>query len=132
MKLSKEQAKKLWWQTGPYSEVNVITQTRFLDDAVTRTMKYIEIVINPLTFEIVKQNVDKFDESLGIDLLVHSADDRWQKFGYVTMGSPEYPYNIYENSEIDAYVEAHRKNAEKTVIAMHKFVMKLLDIDTQK
>ena len=126
MKLTKAQRRDLRWETWPYSEVNVITQTRILDDSVSRTMKYIEIVINPLTFEIVAQNIDTFDKKLNIVWLVNCAQDRWRA-GYVVMASPEMerePWAIL----VDEMIEAHRRNAEKSLIAMHVFAMKLLGL----
>lgn len=124
--LTKVQSKKLRWETWPYSEIKVVAETRILDDSVSRTMKYIEMVINPLTFEIVAQNVDKFDPKLNVAGLVQFAQNRW-KDGYVVMASPEFEVD-WNDPLVDAHIEAHRKNAEKTLIAMHEFVMKLLDI----
>lgn len=121
------QSKKLRWETGPYSEINVVTRTRVLDDSVSRTMQYIEIVINPLTFEIISENIDKFEKNLNVEWLVKHADNRWRD-GYVTMASPEFEIGPYWDPLANEYIEAHRKNAEKTVIALHKFVMNLLDI----
>ncbi len=126
MKLTKEQSKKLRWVDWPYSEVNVIKQTRVLDDRVSRILVYIELVINPLTFEIVSQNVEKFDKQLNIWWLLAHADNRWRD-GYVVAASPEIQRTGWSKDQEDL-IEIHRKNAERTLIAMHKFTMRILGI----
>ncbi|MDR2415938.1 MAG: hypothetical protein LBD75_05020 [Candidatus Peribacteria bacterium] len=73
MKISGKQKKRLWGYSneklpyGPYSEVQIITETRIIDDHVSRTMMFVEAHINPLTFEIVTANADKFDERDAIE-----------------------------------------------------------------
>jgi hypothetical protein len=46
-------------------------------------MMFVVANINPLTFEIIAQNVDKFAEEDGIEGLVQHADFRGDKYGYV-------------------------------------------------
>jgi len=126
-KLTKKQSQDLRWGTWPYSEIKVITETRILDDKVSRTMKYIEIAINPLTFDIVSQNVDRFDKKFGIQWMLDYAENRWGD-GYIVRVSPEMEREKWM-TDIEEEIEGYRKNAEQLLIEMHTFVMYILDIE---
>ena len=70
MKITKKQRDKLWGETGPYSQANLTIQTRILDDKISRVFLVIEADINPLTYEIVKQNRSKFKDDIMIQQLL--------------------------------------------------------------
>jgi len=42
MKLTKKQRDQLWGESGPYSEAKIITETRILDDEVSRVFVVVE------------------------------------------------------------------------------------------
>jgi len=124
MKLSKSQIDKLWGEDGPYSQANLIIQTRILDDTVSRVFVEVEVDINPLTYEIIKQNIKKFKDDPMVTQLIDHADFRGQEFGYVSCAfSCEY----YDESVMNEAKKA-LEYTKKTVIKMHKFVMNLLDL----
>jgi len=84
MKLGQKERDKLWGTDGPYSEVQLIVETRILDDYVSRIFVCVEVHINPFTFEMIKKNRKLFDDDpLIIEFLDHS-EYRGQPFGYVT------------------------------------------------
>ncbi len=130
MKLNKKSSDKLWGETGPYSQVNLIMQERILDDKVSRVFAIVEVEINPLTFEIIKQNrkADIFKNDIKIQQLLDTAEYRGIAFGYVS--------SAYEKQltgpEIMKEAEKSLDYTRKTVIKMHKFVMDLLDVDNKK
>ena len=59
MKLTQKDKDKLWGDSGPYTEVKLIFETRILDDKVSRIFILVEVYINPLTFEIIKKKTDR-------------------------------------------------------------------------
>ena len=56
MKLTPKQIDGLWGETGPYSQANLIIQTRILDDRISRVFLVVEADINPLTYELIKKH----------------------------------------------------------------------------
>ncbi|MFZ2969554.1 MAG: hypothetical protein WA063_00235 [Minisyncoccia bacterium] len=127
MKLSKKQRDKLWGETGPYSQASLIFETRILDDKINRIFLNVEADINPLTYEIVKQNRNEFKGDEMIQQLLDHADNRGQEFGYVVSAFQE----EYTGEEALAEAKIRLAYTEKTLIRMHKFVMDLLDIKTK-
>jgi len=127
MKLSKNQIDKLWGETGPYSQVNLVIQTRILDDKVSHIFLVVEAEINPLTFELVKKHREHFRNDIKIMQLLDNAKYRGLPFGYVACA--------FEVQYIDESVmeEAQRGLAytKETIIKMHKFVMNLLDTEKE-
>jgi len=63
IKITKKQRDMLWGQDGPYSEARIVFETRILDDEISRTFINVEVAINPTTFNICKQNLNKFKEN---------------------------------------------------------------------
>ncbi|MBI2634831.1 hypothetical protein HYW82_04155 [Candidatus Peregrinibacteria bacterium] len=61
MKLTQKQRDQLWGEHGPYSEAKLITETRILDDQVSRVFVVVEVAINPLTYEIIGKNIKQCD-----------------------------------------------------------------------
>lgn len=123
MELTQKEKDKLWGETGPYSQVNLTIQERILDDSVSRIFVEVEADINPLTYEIIKKNRKEFEDDPMIQQLLDHSDYRGQKFGYVT--------SAFHREYIDENVikEANKAvdYARKTLIKMHKYVMKVLD-----
>ena len=124
MKLTRKQRDKLWGETGPYSQANLTVQTRILDDKISRVFLVVEADINPLTYEIIKQNRSKFKDNIEIQQLLDCAEYRGQQFGYVVSAFEE------EFIDKDVWSEAQRRleYTNDNLIKMHKFVMDLLDI----
>ncbi len=122
MNLTDKERDKLWGDDGPYSQANIIIQERILDDSVSRVFLEVEADINPLTYEIIKKNRDEFSDDPMIQQLLDHADYRGQKFGYVTCA--------FHREYIDESVMDDARKAleytRKTIIKMHKYVMKVL------
>lgn len=124
MKITKKQRDKLWGETGPYSQANLTIQTRILDDKISRVFLVVEADINPLTYEIVKQNRSQFKNDIMIQQLLDHAEYRGQQFGYVVSAFEE------EFTDKSVWSEAQQRleYTKDNLIKMHKFVMDLLDI----
>lgn len=125
MKLTDEQIFGLWGQTGPYSEAEIVIQTRIMDDKVSRVFVEVQAKINPTTFKVVKANRHHFADDIPIQqLLDHSRDTGAKEFGYLT--------NAFMAEYIDESVmkEAKRRleYVKKSIIKMHKYTMELLDL----
>ena len=95
-----------------------------MDDSVSS--KWVEVTchVNPLTYEIIQQNKDKFEDDDIITRIIHSAVNRGQKHGRVAC-----PFSSPANHP-QAMKEAERmkKVTREALIRMHIFVMNLLDI----
>ena len=124
MKLTQQQSDKLWGEDGPYSQANLIVQTRILDDKVSRVFVEVEVDINPLTYEIIKQNMKQFKDDQMITQLIEHADSRGQDFGYVCSAFSR----EYRDESVMEEAKMRLEYTKKTIIKMHKFVMDLLDI----
>ena len=122
MNLTPKQIDKLWGETGPYSQVNLTTQTRVLDDSVSRIFLVVEAEINPLTYELIKKARAKFIDDLKIIQLLDHAEYRGQDFGYVTSAFEA----EYRNESVMREAQERVKYTIETLIKMHKFVMKLI------
>ena len=122
MNLTPKQIDKLWGETGPYSQVNLTTQTRVLDDSVSRIFLVLEAEINPLTYELIKKARAKFIDDLKIIQLLDHAEYRGQDFGYVTSAFEA----EYRNESVMREAQERVKYTIETLIKMHKFVMKLI------
>lgn len=128
MQLSSEQIDKLWGETGPYSQVNLIIQTRILDDKVSRIFLVVEAEINPFTFELIKKRREYFKDDMKIMQLLDNAEYRGLPFGYVVC-----TFEIQYTDE-RALEEAQKRLecTRETIIRMHRFVMDLLDMQQDK
>lgn len=62
LKLNKKQIEEIWGEGGPYSQVQMVVETRILDDSVSRVFVNVDAQINPLTYKIIKQNLDYFKD----------------------------------------------------------------------
>lgn len=125
MKLTKSKIDKLWGETGPYSEVSLQVQTRILDDSVSRVFLCVRANINPLTFELVKDNIEHFsDDPMILDLVNHG--EYWGMHdGYVT----DVLLGEFSGQEKMKEAEVVANDVKKTIIKMHKFVLDILKIE---
>lgn len=128
MKLTQKQRDKLWGEDGPYSEACLIFESRILDDSISRIFVVVEVHVNPFTYETIKHNRDEFANDIHVQQLIDHSEFRGEPFGYVScFFREEYNgKNILEDANIALGY------AEKTVIKMHKFVLKLLYSDYKK
>jgi hypothetical protein len=128
MNLSQKQRDELWGDDGPYSQASIIIQSRILDDKVSRVFIEVETDINPLTYKIIEQNRDRFKDDIKIQQLLDHAEYRGPAFGYVT--------SAFSREYVDESVMNEAKQAleytKETIIKMHKFVMEILDIESEK
>lgn len=119
MKLTSQQRDKLWGDTGPYSQANLIMETRILDDRVSRVFLVVEVEINPFTYEFVQKHRAKFVDDVKITQLLVQAVYRGPSFGYTA--------SAFEAEYVDESVmheaQEHLKYAVETLIIMHKFVL---------
>lgn len=122
MKLTKKDTDKLWGEEGPYSEAQLIIETRILDDRVSRIFVLVEIHINPFTFEMIHKNRELFANDPLIQQLLDHSEFRGQAFGYVSCAFQE----EYTDSEVMEKAKQNLEYCKKTIIKMHKFVMILL------
>lgn len=122
LSLSDKQKDELWGVTGPYSEVMLAIENRILDDSISRIFINIDVHINPLTYKIIKQNRKKFKNNLEIQSMLDYSEYRGLKFGYVSCAF----HAEYRNESIMKLARKRIKEVNKTVIKMHKFVMRLL------
>lgn len=125
IKLTKKQKDMLWWESWPYSEIDLKFQTKILDDKISRRFVEVEVNINPTTFEICKQNISDFKD----DIMITQLLMYWK---YI---SPEYWYKScafsqeYINDDVLTNADNTVQYAEETIIRMHKYVMNFLEIE---
>ena len=87
--------------------------------------------INPLTFETIEKNVDKFDPEDNIKDLLNNAEYIGDSYGYVVGFSPAFevdPHDARTMRRARKALEPYRKEAEELIIKLHAFVMRLLGI----
>lgn len=121
-KLTHRQRDQLWGETGPYSQAQLIFETRILDDHVTRTFLIVEVDINPFTFALVKKHRKQFKNDEPVLQLIDHADYRGQSFGYVSSSFHE----EYKDESVLLDAQRHLDYSRETIIRMHRFVMDYL------
>ncbi len=124
MKLTKNQREKLWGETGPYSEVYLTRETRILDDSVSRIFVSVNIHVNPLTYELVKQNRDQFGNDPKIQQLIDNSDYWGLAEGYVSCAF----LKEFTDEEVLKDAEIAVEYSKETVIKIHKFMLELLEL----
>jgi len=124
MPLSRQQRNELWGEDGPYSQVGLTTETRILNDSVSRIFLVAEVNINPLTYKLIKQHRQLFADDLEIQGIIDHAEFQGQADGFVTC--------IFHEQYIDlrSYTRAQERVeiCKTAVIKMHSFVMQNLKI----
>lgn len=123
MEISKRQKDELWGESGPYSQANLIIQTRILDDKVSRVFLVVEVDINPLTYKVIKKHRNEFKNDMMIQQLLDHSEYRGQEFGYVSCA-----FEIeYIDDETMEEAKKHLEYSKNTIIKMHKFIMDWLN-----
>jgi len=123
MKLTPKQINELWGETGPYSQANLIIQTRILNDKISRVFLAIEADINPLTHKLVKKHRAKFLDDPKVLQLLDRAEYRGQEFGYVVSAFE----TEYKDESVMREAQERLKYTIETLIKMHRFVMGLIE-----
>ena len=129
MKLTKKQQDELWGESGPYSQVNLKIENRILDNSLSRVFVMVETEINPLTFELVKKHREKFKKSIMIQGILDHSEYQGEGYGYVSYAYQEELMQEGDTNVNDKPLKiAHEvlAVAQKSVIEMHEFVMKLI------
>jgi hypothetical protein len=122
MELSQKQREELWGDRGPYSEIRMCIETRILDDSVSRIFAVVEANINPTTYRIIKKNRDEFKDDEMIQQLLDHTDYRGRKHGYVICAFRRQ----LTDDDVMRQAQAHVEYTKKTLIKMHKYVMRIL------
>ncbi len=128
MKLTQKQRDNLWGEDGPYSEAQLIFENRILDDYISRLFIYVEVHINPFTFETIKKNRELFADDMTIQQLLDHSDFRGQHHGYVSCAFR----GEYRDEEVVQRAKEHLNYATQTIIKMHKFVQTVINADKRK
>ena len=118
-KLTKTQSEKLWGTDGPYSQANIIIQTRILDDQVSRVFIEVEIDVNPLTYEIVSQNRTHFKNDPVVTQFINHADFCGLEHGYTSCAFS----GEYLDESVMKEAEHALEYSKAAIIRMHQFVM---------
>jgi hypothetical protein len=123
-KLKTSDFKMMWGGDGPYSQVNIIEQSRVLDTAVSRIFLVVEAEINPFTFEYVEDHIEQFAQDIPVLQLIEHAEYRGE-FGYiVSAGEVE-----STKKGARAFAETQRQMTLDTIIRMHTFVIDQFNLE---
>ena len=120
----------MWGETGPYSQVNLKIESRILDDSLNRVFVMVETEINPLTFELVKKNRDKFKKNKMIQGILDNSEFKGENYGYFSCAYREELMREGDMHANDKPIEiAHEilTVAQGGIIEMHEFVMGLIN-----
>ena len=122
MKLTKKQRDQLWGDSGPYSEAQIIIESRILDDMVSRIFVYVEVHINPFTFEYIKKHRNHFADDMRIQQLLDHSEFRGQPHGYISLAFSKQ----YTDEQVMGQAQVQLEEAKQTIIKMHRFVMEAI------
>lgn len=122
MKLTAKQRDRWWGDDGPYSQANLTKQVRVLDDKVSRIFLVVEVEVNPLTYELVREHRDKFLNDPMILQLIDNADNRGDDFGYVAAAFEA----EYLNEDVMLRAEECLEYATEAITKMHRFIMDMV------
>lgn len=128
MKLTAKQRDQLWGETGPYSEVHLCTETRILDDSVSRIFLSVTISVNPFTYEVIEQNRDQFKDDQMIQQLLDHSEYRGQADGYVSSAF----LAEYNSKKVMKEAQEAVVYAKETIMRMHIFILEILRHDYRK
>jgi hypothetical protein len=123
MNLNEKQQEELWGGEGPYSEVKLLTETRILDDSVSRAFVLVETNINPFTYRMIKKNREDFADDEEVQVLLDNASYQGIENGYLIYSFRE---QIVSKDTMKRAQEAV-EDTKKTVIRMHKYVLKKIN-----
>ena len=124
MNLTQKQKDRLWGVNGPYSQANLIIQTRILDDKVSRIFLCVEAEINPLTFELLEKHRAQFIDDQKILQLLDCAEYRNDEFGYIVSAFEA----EYRNENVMREAQEHLNYTTELLIKIHEFVMDLIGL----
>lgn len=116
--LTPKDFERLWGKDGPYSEVNLLEQTRVLDDSVSRVFFVVEAVVNPFTIEYIRKHRKAFERDEPVLQLIDHAEERGI-YGYVASAGE------VERDMPGAREFAQRQATMSTeaIIRMHAFIL---------
>lgn len=115
--------KKLWG-SKPYSEANIIHQTRIIGQNNIRNFVLVQLTINPFTIDFAKNNKKKFKNNEAILTILKIAEKTPNNGGYSAttfcdeLTSPEILKNAQEAMELSI----------KCINEMHRLTMEYLEI----
>lgn len=118
-KLTLKQMKEMWGNDGPYSQVQLITEERLLDDSVSRVFIIVSVNINPFTFKYVKKHAKKFANNEIVQGILNVSEYAGIKHGYTC-------YSFQTEYFDERVMKVAKQVLEKTrnaVLQMHKFVI---------
>lgn len=119
-KLTKKDLDRLWGDDTPYSQVNLIEQTRVLGDAISRVFLVVEAEINPFTFEYVLDHRHLFADDVMIQQLLDHAEYRGPIEGYVVSAGEE---ELRDKRSFEVAI-SYKEIALKNILKMHELVIK--------
>lgn len=118
-------SKELWGEDGPYSQAQLITEVRILDDRISRSFVIVSININPCTMKLVRKHIDLFkDDELVFGIATNAVYE-----------GPSHGYALYlfEQEYVNEKVVKNAKvvldHVNGAIIRMHKFVMDNMSSD---
>ena len=127
-KLTQKQMDEMWGDGGPYSQVQLITEERLLDDSVSRVFIIVSANVNPFTFKYVKKHREKFKKNEIIQWVLNNSEYAGIKYGYCCY--------TFQSEYFEEKVMKEAKQAlEKTrnlVLQMHRFVIEEFGLKTSK
>ena len=119
-RLSEKDRDGLWGEDGPYSQVNLIEQTRILGDGISRVFLVVEAEINPFTFEYVLAHRYEFIGDPSIQQLLDHAEYRGPQEGYLVCAGEE---ELIDKRSFDIAF-GYREMTVKRILKMHELVIK--------
>jgi len=127
-KLSKEDRNKLWGDTGPYSQVQLIIENRILDDERSRQFLIVSVNINPFTFEYTRDHIDDFKQDVEVLGILEHGEYQGLPDGYECYSF----ISEFHDRGLLTIAEKRVSDTEAAVIRMHKYVMDYLELGQLK
>jgi len=110
---------ELWGEDGPYSQAQLITEARVLDDKISRTFLIVSVNINPFTLKLVRKHIGLFKGDVIITGIAKNAAYKGPKDGYsIYVFQQE-----YMNERVMKDARIIFKETNDAIIRMHRFVM---------
>ena len=111
--------KELWGDEGPYSQAQLITEVRILNDSISRTFVIVSVNINPYTMKYVRKHIDLFKEDQLVVGIATNAVYEGPRDGYAI-----YVFqHEYINEDVIKEAKEILNDVNEAIIRMHKFVM---------
>lgn len=123
-KLTQKQMEEMWGAGGPYSQVQLTTEERLLDDSVSRVFLLVSVNINPFTFKFVKKHRKKFARNKTIQWILQYCEYLSFDEGYscYTFSSE------YSGKNVMKVAKDALKQTRQAVLLMHAFVINELGL----